>query len=825
MSSSKRPLIVSAALLVLVPVLLFLYITWDAKHIKRWDIVVMPRDNAEPIMIAGVTHKGFLAGVQEPYYFRDLVFIGDKSRLDVIMLQRGGNKILVSADQLDSFDATGIYIPPGMIPDSLPKKMYSLRHRLPQNNSALPVFRSFFNWGGDGALAQKIFLHPLFLFTLICVLIFYYSRRLATVNRQPAAANRSPATRIHHLAAGVLFVALFFILITGDKYYFLQDDNYSQFTPVIVNGLDGWYQEGSFPTYNALQLAGTPTSGYSTYAFLYPGTHISYLFSKFVLNDVYQFNNVFAFIHFALGFFFCYRLLLRLKLHPALAIVAALSFVFCGFNLMAVRSWYYVAPTVCFLPAVFYVLIKKPADAPLRKSWVWPTVLFTLYAFSGNFQYWVYTFIFFALFELLKQKKYGSIRKGLLFLGLVFVVSLAFFSPQLYTTFNETKDLPRSGGEGQGILSGSGPMLFPYITQGALPNGWGRSDLKAYDAFFYYGGFVFLLLALAALLFWLLRGKCRLLPGYEHFVPKAFLLLLALAFVYALGRSAGLWWLTAKLPLFNKFNHPFKFLLYVQFFGIVAGAVLFQQLLYRWKANTRVLYAGLAVITGLLFVNTIFSRQAFYKYKYDQPYAVIPWLEKLDKEKNYRIMPVGPLRSPDRGFEASLHMNFPMVYGIPSLDGYEPLNHYGADVYRYHREYGVRYFIESKHTAEPGFPSRKEELRLFRYHDALKKIYEDAQVNVYEDTLYDPVVQLYNTRGAEIKNFRIKYRNNGLDVQLLQPDTLSRMRLSLISRKGLNIYYNNRLCRKFLSDQSGRIYCTEVLPASVIRVRYKALEF
>lgn len=820
-----RPVIVSIAIFISLVAVLFLYHTWDAKHIRKWSISIIAKDSTgiEPGVLNGITHKGFMSGIQERYYFRDLVFIGDTSRLSSISVAGDGGRALIEPRHLHSFDAAGVYIPPGLIPDTGSKKMYVVEKKAVQWPSSLPVFKSFINWAGDEALAWKILFHPLLLFYLLCLVIFYRTRHSKTSYPLPATRHPLSAAKIHHIIAGTLFLMLFIILIATDKYYFLQDDNYAQFTPVIVNGMDGWYNDGTFPTYNALQLAGSPTFGYSTYAFLYPGTHISYLVSRFILNDVYQFNNVFAFIHFAIGFYFCYKLLLRIKLHPALAIAAALSFIFCGFNLMAVRSWYYVAPTVCFLPAIFYLLVKKPADAPLKKSWLWPTVLFTLYAFSGNFQYWIYTFGFFALYELMKQKKYGKIKNGLLYLGLVFVVSLAVFSPQLFTTFNETKGLSRSGGEGQGILAGAWPLLFPYISNGDLPNGWGRYGLSHYDAYFYYGGFIFLVLALAALISWLIRGKCRLLSGYEHFIPKAFLLLLAVAFIFSLGRSGGLWWLTAKLPLFDKFNHPFKFFLFVQFFGIIAGAVLFQQVLQRWKDFKIYIYTSAAIMLCLLCINSTQSKQAFYKYEYRQPYPAIAWLNKLNAKKDYRIMPVGPLRSPDSGYESSLQMNFPMVYGIPSLDGYEPLNHKGIDVYRYHREYGARYFIESKHKAEPGFPAIKNELLLFRHHNEFKKIYEDAQVNVYEDSLYDPVVQLYNAVGNEITGFSIKYRNNGMDIQLNQPDTVGRMRLSLVSRKGLKIYYNDKLCKKFLSDQSRRIYCREILPASVIRVRYRAL--
>lgn len=678
---------------------------------------------------------------------------------------------------------------------------------------------------------MEMLLHPFTLFFLICITGFWFLRKYkipATLHTTYKIPDK-PTIKFYHFASLIVFLLLFSVLLQNNPYYFLQDDNYAQFSPVIINGLDGWYNQGSFPTYNPLQLAGSPTFSYSTYAFLYPGTHISYLFSRFVLNDVHQFCNVFAFLHFALGYWFCYRLLLRCKLHPALAIAAALSFVFCGFNLMAVRSWYYVAPTIFFLPAIFYTVLNKPVYAVSQKNIFWPVVLFTVYAYSGNFQYWVYTFVFFVLFELIRQKQNGSFLKGLLFTGLVGIISLILFAPQLLSTWHETRYLPRSGGMGAGILPGAGALVFPYIGKAQLPNGWGQSGLHQYDAFFYYGGFVFLLLAFAVILYGIINKRFPLIPVNRQLQAKSFMLLLALAFVLSLGASGLLWWVQAKLPVLNKFNHPFKLLLFVQFFGIVSGAVLLQQLFQKLRpaAQLRVQY-GFAVVTIMLIAfNIYFTRQAFYVYPYKIPYTEIN--RSLFVPGDYRVMPVAPVRSPNPDFSVSMMMNFPTAYGIPSMDGYEPLNNMGPDIYRDHRAFGIRYFILSKQEAEKEYPQVTEkQLGLFRYHESFKKILTTDQLVIYEDSLYEPVVQLYDASGAAFKPYRITYRNNGVDIQttaLGNKTALQKVKLNFMYRNGLYVYYDNQRCRAIETDSLRRMIVNDTGSARIIQLRYRPFPF
>jgi hypothetical protein len=816
-----------SALLIALVTILSLNLVWDAKHIRGWNIKTLSVNTLAPGMVIGITNNNFTANANDQRYFRDMVFVGDTAQLKNIRVNLGNRSLIIQKEQLTAFDATGITIVPGTLPLDNSRKMYTLKSHLPVKNSLLPFFNRFVNWGGDDALVLKIILHPLLLFYFLTVLLFWFIKKKANRNTLPQAVSGKihPANNLFHIAAAGVFFLLFFILIFASPYYFLQDDNYAQFTPVIINGLDGWYNQGNFPSYNSYQLAGVPTFGYSTYSLLYPGTHISYLFSRYILNDVYQFNNVFALIHFAIGYLFCYRLLLRLKLHPVIAIAAAASFVFCGFNLVAVRSWYYVAPTVCFLPAIFYVIISKPISGLFSKKYLWLVVLFTLYAYSGNFQYWIYTFLFFSLFEIMNYKKAGVLGKGLLSIALVFIISIALFSPQLITTAYETSNLPRTGGAGQGIIPGAGALLFPYLGSGELPNGWGRSDLHSVDVYFYYGAFILLPLAFAAIIYKLLYRRYPLFSNNDNKVFHWLCILLGIAFVFSMGRSGLLWWLLAKFPLFNKFNHPFKFLLFVQFFGIITGAILIQQLFRRFRflpANFWI-YSFSIVTVVLLGINMRHTRQAFYVYTYQKPYPAISWLNQLEKKIDYRVFPLGPSRSPDRLFESSLQMNFPTVYKIPSLDGYEPLNDKGTEVYRYHREFGVRYFIQSKHKAESNIFSGENNTHNFSNYQSFTKKYEDAQVIVYEDSLYEPVIQLFDAAGKRWNDYNIEYRSNGIDIIMKQKTTFQKIKLNILYREGLKIMFDDMPCIKFNKDSLGAVWCSEMHTASAIRIRYRAL--
>jgi hypothetical protein len=817
-----RCVFVAFAVTVLLVLISTISLLLDAKHILPLQAVKLTGYNAVQGRVLGVTHKGFAASLAQPYYFKDLIFSGDTAGLQSIELLYNGVEQKISPRQLTALQATVDFS--GLPADSFsPGKNYVFTGALPVRKSVLPVFKHFVNWAGDGALLKKILRNPLLLLFLsvVVLLTVFWSKLSVLGNNSFTGLATHRVSKVWHITGGSLFLLLCAYLLANQPWYFLQDDNYVQFTPTLVQGLEGWYGRGDFPTLNPYQLTGVPTFGYSTYAFLYPGTHVSFIISKYLFGNVWHFNTVFALLHFALGYWFSYRLLIRLRCHPLLAIAAALGFVFCGYNLMAVRSWYYVAPVIMFVPLIALCTLQT-IDKTGWRGWLPLALLFALFAYAGNFQYWVYTFLFFAGWVLFNSGRV-TFFKNLGRTATIASVALLLFSPQLIATLGETTGLERVGGEGQGIYNGLNALVLPYISKAALPNGWGSVAFRHADAHFYYGHLFLPLLAFIALFYTMLSG----LQSGKFRTYRVLLLLFVIAFLLSLGRGGLLWWAMAKLPVFNQFNHPFKFLLFVQFFAMIAGALALQYLIQA-HFNRR-----LQNIVALLLVSSIVvlpfhlnkTRQAFYVYRYDRPYTKPSFTEKLAVGSNYRILPIGPLRSFDKGYEASLQMNFPAAYGIASADGYEPLDRKVFDFYRHHRQWGIRYFIQSLHQPEPnGFPIQNYGLQRYAGYRDFKEVYRDGGVIVYEDNLCEPVVQCLDEQGRLLPfSYQLtpEYHNNGLQVRLPATDTQVRtLVLALAWRRGW-------LCKvdgvgvKPVKDAVGRMAVSVPGSCNTIRLYYQ----
>ncbi|MCC7086039.1 MAG: hypothetical protein IT427_13635, partial [Pirellulales bacterium] len=96
------------------------------------------------------------------------------------------------------------------------------------------------------------------------------------------------------LLVGLVFVAgLLAAMELRQPYYFVQDDNLSQFLPVVLHGCRSMFHDGTFSTWNPHQFLGSPTSSLGTYALTYPPTYLSYAIADWGLGNEYATLDVF----------------------------------------------------------------------------------------------------------------------------------------------------------------------------------------------------------------------------------------------------------------------------------------------------------------------------------------------------------------------------------------------------------------------------------------------------------------------------------------------------------------------------------------------------
>ncbi len=761
----------------------------EKKHIVKQKASIVLNKIEDNKSLYGINHKNIMVELDADAYIKDYIFIGDTANITSILFNGIylNKNLFVERDK--NFTATYYN---DLI--NANNKIYSIKNSFKSQSSIFFYFKNFLNWKGDFSFIKNVLVSPLVLFTFLFCILFYLYKKYRFVFKKTNVQIED--FKIPFYFIWLPFLLLFFIIFYQDNYYFLQDDNYAQFTPVLLKGLDGWYQQGSFPTYTPLQFNGVATFEYSTYSFLYPITHLSYLIAKYILHNSYQFNNVFAFIHFAVGYYFFIKLLKLFKINFFISVVAALSFIFCGFNLETSRSWYYIAPTIAFLPLLLYYIFTYCSKKLSLKNYVCVILLLVIYAYSGNFQFWLYTIIFCsAIYFYINKIPFKITIKTYL---LVLILSSILFLPQLMVSFISMHNIDRVGGAGQGIVGGVGNILFPFFYKNALPNGWGSTLYKAYDYYFYYGGFVFILITF----FYIIYSFINFKNFYNLYKQKNKLFIFAIvflvSFILAFGIPGFLWFLQSKIPIFNKFNHPFKFLLFVQFFGTITGAIILNYFCKKYF-NKFSFYFILIISFIIITLNVFNTKDAFFVFDLqNKPYSPAKYFNLLDTNNNYRIIPLSALRSSDSLFNNTLQMNFSMMQNIASADGYEPFCNNLNDNYKNHRELGIRYFIVSHHTpSSVNVAYLFNRLSKFKYYIEFNKIYSDNQIDILEDTLSEPLIQLYQNNQKIKTNIEILNKNNGVFFEINASKAIvNKAMLNYNFNENIFVYVNGKTIEK-----------------------------
>ena len=751
----------------------------EKKHTNNTTISIIINNKSNATNLLGTTHKGTIKSIDNTNYYTKYLYVGDTSKVDSIVINNSTGKSIYPKTILKNIELPALIL--NTTDTSITnKKMYEVQLQPTHNKSIIPYFSKFINWGGDVTFLQKVVLHPIVIVTLIIYFFFIFYK-----SKQPIIQLNTIEFQLNTYLIWLPFIAFIIIILYQNHYFFLQDDNYSQFTPVLLHGLDGWYTNGSIPTYNPLQYSGVATTEYSTYAFFYPITHTSYCMAKYLLGNKYYFNNVFTLTHFAVGYWYMYKLLQKLQVNTFLSCLAALSFIFCGYNIEASRSWYYVAPTFAFLPMLLYYIIKFKNSQLKHKQYFVAILLTSAFLYAGNFQYWVYTYCTIIPIYFFYNSQL-SVLERLKTLVVIIGFSLLIFLPQLWHTMVITAGLNRQGGQGMGIWQGITTLILPVGGNDMMPNGWGSGMYRNSNYHFYKGGFLFVFVAFIYLVYNnIIPSKLKVIMLPSKFL-KIVLFAFAIPLLLAIGKPGILWIGMSKLPIFQLFNHPFKWLLFVQFFGCISGAIVINYVLQFY--NKKILFYSFIIVSMLLLTHHVYNtKDAFYIYTYNNPYQQLPYGKYLDTTHNYRVQPIAAARSMDSNFSQSLVMNFAMVHNIASLDGYEPLYNDEQNGFVNHRQLGVRYFIVSLHQPESeDFSYLYNKLDKFSNTNNLIRLYEDNKIIVLEDTLAQPLLQCYaNTVKLNIVQ-NVVNLNNGVDFIIKNNAYITDSAI-------LNYTYNNKL--------------------------------
>lgn len=485
-------------------------------------------------------------------------------------------------------------------------------------------------------------------------------------------------------------------------YYFTQDDNHSQFMPIIIDGCRGFFRYGILPTWNGFQHLGMETFVFGYFGFAYPLLYLSYAIATFVFGQEVLTIEVYGWLHFLIGYTIFYCLLRLLNVRGIVATTAGVCFILLGFNLIAGRSWYTNMAMLIWLPAlIISVFYYMRGDAGF-KWWVLTALVIAMFYCAGHPQFWLFSMLFWALhMAVVWLCRPSKIRNGLIAVSSS-VAGMALLWPLYRLQDVAVQSSPRPD-FGSSNLHGIDSLLLPFP--------WAFSkDFFGYGVgSFYYFGTLFLVAAIIKIWFEIcvfFKGKIsgQLLIGLTFSLAALF------SFFMFLGYDSTIWgWLHRYYP-FNKCRVSARMLPFLAFYCCLIGALILQQivthhrLVWRW-----VVYSACFASMGAMVYNARMCNTALYYYN-DQPYPTLPeGLTFLQQDQDgptmaARVTPFTYWRSRAKGYVQTQSHYYPSYYRIlvnsgytPSVEVDNPYNQYAAwlsgDRWKFYQEYGIRWVL------------------------------------------------------------------------------------------------------------------------------------
>ncbi|MBX9670592.1 MAG: hypothetical protein K2X93_23520 [Candidatus Obscuribacterales bacterium] len=531
------------------------------------------------------------------------------------------------------------------------------------------------------------------------------------------AAHRQTRHPLIWLMSGLIVMAIALgLLEIRQPLYFVQDDNYVQFLPVVLNGCKSALQ-GIAPLYNPFQLLGAPTATVGCYAFTYPLTIASYAAASALGQPTWLFE-LFAMFHLLSAYAIVFFLLSSYRVRGSLCMCGALSYALSGFFLIAGRSWYYMLPVAAWAP-LLVVYTERLVRRRISIEWVMlGGIALGTFFHAGNAQMWFYTILLCGIsVSAAVLSKTVSIAKLKPVIPTM-LIGLGICFPLLYLQFLETRDAWRHHDPGDIAGVSFLHMLLPLGRWTSQP----MPQQFPFEACHF--GILFGAPVIAALLVILVRCTAHK-NGPHMFLAivknNIWLLSFVVATLLACGSEGVLWELVSWMPVLNKFTQSAKLLAFVALFGIILSSVMVERvcLLLRARGSTDLLISGSCLI-GLLF-HLSQCNSAFYSYADAPSYPTLSddlrkhfQIDPTDINKTGRILAIAPDRNAGRGYVESFTHNFPTLYNVLSMTGMDLLvatNPQTIKVFErtlndpesVAKRFGVRWIVVHKSVVEPTF--------------------------------------------------------------------------------------------------------------------------
>jgi len=664
---------------------------------------------------------------------------------------------------------------------------------------------------------------------LLSVLTYVFSNRLIKIldfyNSLSQQRLNNGAGNVWYESFGIVILVLLTCILIEyfTPYYFLQDDNFSQFYPYLIRGMDSIYQDHNLPLYNFNQLNGTPNLGYTTYSYFNPLLHVAY-YLCLLLNNKFLLIDLFACLNLLLSAVFINLVLRCFNVRFSLRVLTIFNIIFSGFALVIISSWYYIAPYLLLSTIITYIVIrisKGLTKIDIRSS-LWIGLIYGMFIYGGNIQLWVYNMLFFILLFIgcLYIYKQINFKQQLFFLFRLFAVAVIIGAPNIILGILETKGLYRDWNPGDFGLS----ELWGFIV--TIPN---YANLQRFAGcihtwndeyhFFQIGitgsiGFIISIVALSLLLIQIGKRQFALRQIDNDYLFILYLSIINIIFLLlAVGIVGILYDFQKYIPFINKFNLSFKYLLFFVLISNLIGALIFNTL-FANRIN-KILLDVLVYFMLLIFIVVHIKQTKFNLFKFNISKEAVYnnfWLKK-DKENIYlnKYLSLAPLRSHKAYFSNSLQNNFATQYDLFSVNAYEPLNPRAP--ISWNNDFNDRFLKDHKVLKRLGinrlifwkeYPYIKandimNEAAYFANKNldsltlARNLIFENATIAIYKVENADPLLFYYKD-GIALKNikFNRKVSGNSLAFNLSSPVNADSLVVNFDYNPRFKILLNNQ---------------------------------
>lgn len=473
---------------------------------------------------------------------------------------------------------------------------------------------------------------------------------------QPVAP--APATDAW-LAWGLCLVALA-LLEWRQPLSFLQDDNYCQFTPKLLNAFSQM-EHGHFPWWDASGGLGTPLYETGLYGVLDPLLNLSRLLTR-ALGRLPWLVDVQAFVCLPLGAWIMHHVLVRLRVERLSALAAAVGIGLLGPLMKLSTMWYYTLPLAVYGPLLAWLFVVAAQDG-FGASWALASAAVrTAFFYAGNAQFFLYACLLEGaglLWLAWRRRSWRPLALAAASYGLTAGLCLPLGLLQRRLTAG------LAHGEAANLASG---LPFSGLAAVLLPRplALGRFPLFADmgDGEFTH---LYFLGPLWALLFAFSLGAAlrrRRLPGL------ALLVAATLVGALSLGRSSLVYALSRYLPLLGQLRYAFKLYPYAAALVIVQGALMLTwaaseprlRRAVRWAAGLSLGLSLLAAVIGPL------TQRGVPALRYPRPVPAV-----AAAVKDQVILPLHQIWLIKPGWPDCLPGNLPGLFNVRSFEQDEAL--------------------------------------------------------------------------------------------------------------------------------------------------------